>query len=102
MNLTTYDKTNVYRQSNRVVTDFAYLPDGEAYLAVVEPPGKLATAPVPGRLKILRSGSLNLWVEMDVDYRAVAQRAVLAGNDARHLWVATDTGMILKLVDENP
>ena len=102
MNLTTYDKSNVYRQSNRVVTDFAYMPDGEAFLAVVEPPGKLAAAPIPGRLKILRSGSLNLWIEMDVDYRAVAQRAVMAGSDARHLWVATDTGMILKLVDENP
>ena len=36
---------------------------------------------------------------MDVDYRAVAQRAVLAAWDAQHVWVATDTGMILGRVD---
>jgi hypothetical protein len=36
---------------------------------------------------------------MEVDYRAVAQHAVLSGPDAHHLWVATDTGMILGLID---
>lgn len=101
MNLSTFEKTSVYRQANRVVTDLAYMPDGEGFLAVVEPPGKLAHAPIPGKLKILRSGSLNTWIDMDIDYRAVAQRAILSGKDARQLWVATDTGMILKLVDEN-
>ena len=100
VNLDTYMKTNVYRQSDRIVTDVAYFPDGEAFIAAVEPPGKLKDAPIPGKLKILRSSSLNLWLEMAVDYRAVAQRAILAGPDARNLWVATDTGMILKLVDE--
>jgi hypothetical protein len=34
---------------------------------------------------------------MDVDYRAVAQRATIAAPDAEHLFVATDTGMILTL-----
>jgi hypothetical protein len=34
---------------------------------------------------------------MDVDYKAVAQRAILAAPDADHAWVATDTGMILTL-----
>jgi hypothetical protein len=34
---------------------------------------------------------------MEVDYRAEAQRAIFSGPDREHLWVATDTGMILKL-----
>jgi hypothetical protein len=34
---------------------------------------------------------------MDVDYRAVAQIAVIAVADAQHIWVATDTGAILGL-----
>jgi hypothetical protein len=37
---------------------------------------------------------------MDVDYRAVAQRAIIAAPDAQHMWVATDTGAILTRVDE--
>jgi hypothetical protein len=34
---------------------------------------------------------------MDVDYRAVAQRATFAAADAEHIWLATDAGMILAL-----
>ena len=97
VNLDNYQKTNVYAQSDRVVTDIAYFPDGDAFLATVEHPGKLKDVPIPGKLKILRSSSLSTWLDMDVDYRAVAERAILAGPDAQHLWVATDTGMILKL-----
>jgi len=40
-----------------------------------------------------------VWREMDIDYRAVAQRAMLAVIDPQHIWVATDTGMILSLAD---
>jgi hypothetical protein len=46
---------------------------------------------------MLSSTNLKDWVEMPVDYRAVAQSLVLAGPDAEHLWAATDTGMILRL-----
>jgi hypothetical protein len=42
---------------------------------------------------------LKVWREMDVDYRAIAQRAIIAAPDPRHMWVATDTGAILKLVN---
>jgi hypothetical protein len=48
---------------------------------------------------MLESANLKVWREMDIDYRAVAQRAVLAAVDAQHAWVATDTGMILSLVE---
>lgn len=87
----------VFAEHDRAVTDVALLPDGGALLAAVEPPGSSNQVPIPGKLKMLRSANLKVWEEMDVDYRAVAQRAMLATPDAGHLWVATDTGMILAL-----
>jgi len=91
--------TNIFGEADRAVRDVVLLPDGGAILAAVEPPGKSNQVPIPGKLKMLKSSNLKLWLEMDVDYRAVAQRAILAAPDARHIWVATDTGMILNLVD---
>jgi hypothetical protein len=35
---------------------------------------------------------------MAVDYRATANRVILACPDGQNVWMATDTGMILKLV----
>jgi len=69
-----------------------------AVLAAVEPPGRLNTVPIPGKVKMLSSVDLVEWKEMDVDYRAVATTLALAGPDPDHLWAATDTGMILHLV----
>ena len=66
-------------------------------LAAIEPPGASNQVPIPGKLKMLKSSNLKVWEEMPVDYRAVAQRATLAAPDGQHLWVATDTGMILAL-----
>jgi hypothetical protein len=40
------------------------------------------------------------WNEMKVDKRAAGVRVLLAGPDAEHLWAATDTGMLLKMVPE--
>ena len=90
---------SVFSEQDRAVTDFLMLPAGETFVAAVATPGNSNQVPIPGKLKILRSKNLKVWVEMDTDYRAVAQRAVLAAADARHIWVATDTGMILNLVE---
>jgi Photosynthesis system II assembly factor YCF48 len=90
---------SVFTEPDRAVTDFLTLPNGEAFLAAVATPGNSNQVPIPGKLKILRSKNLKVWIEMDADYRAVAQRAVIAAADARHIWVATDTGMILNLVE---
>ena len=87
----------LFGERDRAVTDVTLLPDGNALLAAVEPPGASNQVPIPGKLKMLRSTNLKVWEEMAVDYRAVAQRATLAAPDAEHLWVATDTGMILML-----
>jgi photosystem II stability/assembly factor-like uncharacterized protein len=101
LDLKTGQSESVYKKKDRLVTDAAIFadggPDGRAFLAAVEPPGRLRSAPIPGKVRMLSSTNLKDWVEMPVDYRAVAQSLVLAGPDAEHLWAATDTGMILRL-----
>jgi len=87
----------IFAEKDRAVRDLALLDDGSTLLAAVEPPGTTNQVPVPGKLKMLRSTDLKTWEEMDVDYRADAERATIAAPDARHAWVATDTGMILAL-----
>ncbi|HYL75547.1 MAG TPA: hypothetical protein VEU96_15145 [Bryobacteraceae bacterium] len=89
----------VFAESDRAVRDVILLPSGRTILAAVEPTGRSNQVPIPGKLKMLESNNLKVWTEMDVDYRAVAQRAILAAPDDHHVWVATDTGMILQLVD---
>jgi hypothetical protein len=103
LNLKTGKSESVFKKKDRLVTDAAIFAgglDGEgrrAFIAAVEPPGRLRSAPIPGKVRMLSSTNLKDWVEMPVDYRAVAQSLVLAGPDAEHLWTATDTGMILRL-----
>jgi hypothetical protein len=87
----------VYNATDRAITDVLLLPSGTAYLAGVEVVGKLQHTPIPQRLKILKSDDLSAWQEMDVDYRATAVRAMLRAAGDGVMWVATDTGMILKL-----
>jgi hypothetical protein len=89
----------IFEERDRAVTNVALLPDGSAILASIEPPGSSNQVPIPGKVKMYESADLKVWREMDIDYRAVAQRAMLAAIDAKHIWVATDTGMILSLSD---
>ena len=98
MDLHTGSSTSVFRAKDRRVMDCALFPGPQAFLAAVEPPGKLNTVPIPGKVKMLTSTNLSDWQEMDVDYKANARSLVLAGPDAEHQWAATDTGMILHLV----
>ncbi|HEV2199638.1 MAG TPA: YCF48-related protein [Bryobacteraceae bacterium] len=96
-NLLTGKSESVFKQKDRRVTDVAVYSDGSGFLAAVEPPGRLASAPVPGKVRMLSSDDLSNWEEMNVDYRAVASYVTLAGPDRDHVWAATDTGMILQL-----
>jgi hypothetical protein len=94
----------IFGERHRAATDVALLDYGGGVLVAVEPPGNAPQVPIPGKLKILESHNLTpgedaLWQEMDVDYRAVAQVAVVAVADTHHIWVATDTGAILGLVE---
>lgn len=97
LDLGTGKSVSVFKQKDRRVTDAAIFRDGPAFLGTVEPPGRLRSVPIPGKVRILTSDDLNRWTEMPVDYRAVARTLLLAGPDAAHLWAATDTGMILRL-----
>ncbi|MBI1787391.1 MAG: hypothetical protein HYR60_07555 [Acidobacteria bacterium] len=90
---------NSYKAKDRKVTDLAVAaPGGPIYLGAVEVLGKLNQAAVPGKVKILKTTNAVNWTEMDVDYRATARRVILAGDDPKNMWAATDTGMILRLV----
>lgn len=95
--LSTGSSTRVFRQTDRRVVDGAVFAGPRAFLAAVEPPGKLNSSPIPGKIKMLTSTNFTDWSEMNVDYKAVARSLILAGPDAGHLWCATDTGMILHL-----
>lgn len=90
--------TRVYREKNRRVLDCALFSGSRAFLAAVEPPGRLSSSPIPGKVKMITTTNFTDWTEMPVDYRAVARSLILAGPDAQHLWAATDTGMILHLI----
>lgn len=89
---------SVYKAKDRAVTDAVLIPSGPLYLAATAVSGRLQRSPIPSALHILRSDDMETWSEMEVDYRATARRAVLAAAEG-NVWVATDTGMILKLVE---
>jgi hypothetical protein len=93
------NSTQAYRSKARAITDVR-LFDGsnQAFLAGYETLGSIYHSPIPGKLKVLTSDDSENWVEMPVDYRAVAHRAILTGPDPAHVWIATDTGLILNLV----
>jgi len=97
VNWKTGKSARVFRDHNRRITDVAVVSDKLAYLAGTEIPGKLQQTPIPGKLKMYKSTDLENWTEMEADYRANAASALLAAPDANNLYVATDTGMILKL-----
>lgn len=96
------DSKVIFAERDRAATDIVLRGDGEAILATIEPPGAMPQVPIPGKLKILKSSNLKVWQEMPVDYHAVAQRAIIAAPDTQNMWVATDTGSILKWTPGNP
>jgi hypothetical protein len=93
------NSTRAYRSKDRAITDVR-LFDGSnrAVLVGYETTGKVYHSPIPGKLKVLTSEDLENWEEMPVDYRAVAHRAIIAGPDPAHLWIATDTGYVLSMI----
>jgi Photosynthesis system II assembly factor YCF48 len=95
---TTGESSRVFREQNRLITDVALPPSGPAYLTGIEKLDHLNDSPVPGKVKVLRSEDLDNWQEMDVDYRATAHRVMISAIDDKNIWIATDTGMVLKLV----
>ena len=98
IDLTTGNSSMAFRAKDRAITDIRMLSGTRAVLVGYETNGPIFRSPIPGKLKVLTSSDLEKWTEMPVDYRAVAHAALITGPDEQHLWIATDTGMILKLV----
>ena len=87
----------VYREANFSISDIWLAADGTAYLAGTLIRGQLRNL-LPSKVQVLASKDLKTWAAIPVDYRAQAIGTILAAADDDHLWMATDTGMILKLV----
>jgi len=101
INMHTGKSDRTFREKNRAITDVRlFAGSNKGLIAGYETQGTVFRSPIPGKVKILTSDDLENWTEMPVDYRAVAHSAIIAGPDDSHVWVATDTGMILKLVME--
>jgi hypothetical protein len=85
---------SVYKNKKFAVSDIWLAADGTAYLAGAVHDGQLRI--LPGKVQVLQSQDYKNWSPLEVDYRATANRTVLAAAGDR-MWLATDTGMILKL-----
>lgn len=100
INLHTGTSETAFKAKDRAITDIrAFAGSTRAIIAGYEPAGTIYRSPIPGKLKVLTSDDGLNWEEMKVDYRAVAHSAIIAGPDEKHLWIASDTGMILRLVE---
>jgi photosystem II stability/assembly factor-like uncharacterized protein len=85
-----------YRDKKFAVTDVWVTPDGTGYLSGIVATGELRSL-VPGRVRVLKSRDFSTWTDIEVDYRAVANRTTLSAAGDHDIWLATDSGMILKL-----
>ncbi len=90
---------SVYKDPKISITDLWMDSDKTAYLTGIEEPGRLRDI-IPGKVVVLTSRDFSKWDRMQVDYRASAIRTMIAGPDDQHHWLATDNGMILKLIDK--
>jgi hypothetical protein len=93
----------IYADKKRFVTDivFAGPPPGgpRAFAAAIDQEGRTPFPAIPSKIKVLQAADLHHWTEMEVDYRAEALSAHFAVFESS-VWLATDTGMILKLVSD--
>lgn len=83
----------VFRRKDRAVTD-TWLYPGEGYLAAIEPPADPAETP-QGRLCLMHSSGLRDWDEIELP-PTHGKRALLAGAPSGELWLASDSGTLLR------
>ena len=100
MSIETGVPDRVYRDDNTQITDLALTSEGTPYLVGHEMVGMVRDNPIPGKLKFLTSTDFAKWTQIPVDYRAEAHRAYVVIAEDHDVWVATDTGMILKLQND--
>jgi hypothetical protein len=96
------ESTRLYRKSDRFITDILLTQGGTAYMAGTETTAVVQDNPIANKVKIIRTRDNENFEEMQVDYKAHAHRVFLAAAPTEGLepeiWLATDTGTILKLV----
>jgi len=92
---------SIYKDPKVGISDIWMEPDDAIYLAGIEESGRVRDI-IPGKVVVYTSRDHQNWLSMPVDYRASALRTMLAMPDPEHKWLATDNGMILKLVPESP
>lgn len=90
----------LYREKDRAISSVYAENNKHVVIGGVEALGSFRANPIPSKVHILQ-GTLSennkiVWLEMPVDYRAVARRVVIAGSPSGKLWAATDSGMILE------
>ncbi len=87
----------LYESKDLQVTDIGFFPN-HAFVAGVDTAKNRQLEALPRKVRILESaGPYKLWNEIEVAYDAEATHLTFAGSDADHAFVATDTGMILRL-----
>ena len=87
---------SVYKDSKFAGSDVWLTSTGTSYISGHVPQGELGGI-IPGKVKVLMSTDMVKWDPIEVDYRAEALRTFLAAPNDDNLWMATNTGMILKL-----
>jgi hypothetical protein len=98
MNYATHSSVSRFRATEVFLTDVQWTPDGTVYLAGVQRSGESSQPMLPGAVHVYRSKDSEHWEEMPVDYKASAQRVMLSVSGPDNLWLATDSGMILRWV----
>jgi photosystem II stability/assembly factor-like uncharacterized protein len=91
---------SIYHDKKSGISDIWMDPDGRVYLAGIAEPGRVRDI-IPGKVVVYTSRDYQTWQSLPVDYRASALRTMLAMPDGQHQWLATDNGMILKLVPDS-
>jgi photosystem II stability/assembly factor-like uncharacterized protein len=93
--------TRIFRRADCAISDAALMANGTIYLAGIQSASTVHSSPIPGKVKILRSNSMNgEWEDMAVDYKVQGHKTFVAAPDEDDVWVATDMGTILKLRKE--
>ena len=96
IDLKTHTTKSLFHQEQRIARSVVILPGGEVVVAAIEMAGTFNQVPIPGKLRMMTTTSMSTWLTEKSDYRAEARIPMLAAADANNVWVATDTGMILK------
>jgi hypothetical protein len=95
IDIRTGESKRVFREADRAVTDAVVFSAARAYLAAISPPPAPAESDL-GKLRVLHSADLESWNEMELPGDFAAGRALFAAQ-SDELWLATDTGYVLKL-----